>query len=205
MAGPAERVGVLGGAFDPPHIGHAVVAQDLVERLVLDRLLVIPAPRPPHRSTELSADTRLALVRRMFEGVDRIEVSDMEFERSGPSYAIDTLRVLRERHPNAALTMVIGADQLAAIDTWHDYPRLAEHARIAVMRREGEEPALPDGVGDVPYITVDVTRINLSASTIRHRLRSGDSIRFLVPESIRADIERAWRDLAPTQPASTGC
>lgn len=196
-------MGVFGGTFDPPHLGHAIVANDLVERLGLDRLLIVPAPRPPHRGTVLGPDVRLDLVRRVFEDADRIEVSDLEFGRSGPSYAVDTLEEVGRRFPGAELTMVIGVDQLAVIDTWHEWERLPSLARIAVMRREGEDPVLPAGASDFPYIEVEVTRIDLSASGIRDRLARNESIRFLVPESIREHIERAWRERARTQPAST--
>jgi len=79
----AERIGLFGGTFDPPHLGHAIVAQDLLEGLGLDRLLVVPAPRPPHRDWVLPAETRARLVERMFEGVAGIEVSRIEFEREG--------------------------------------------------------------------------------------------------------------------------
>lgn len=206
-AGPGrgERLGVLGGTFDPPHVGHAIVAQDVVEGLELDRLLVVPAPDPPHRSFELAARTRLDLVRRLFDGAPRIEVSDLEYRREGPSYTVRTLEALRERHPDAELFLVIGADQFAVLDTWHEYGRLPRLARIAVMHREGETPGPPDGMDPIEYIAVHVTRIDLSASRIRERLRAGKPIRFLVPESIRPDIERAWRDRAVNEPASRGC
>jgi nicotinate-nucleotide adenylyltransferase len=194
---------VFGGTFDPPHVGHAIVATDLLEGLELDRLLVIPAAQPPHRSFVLPAATRLSLTRRMFEGVAGVEVSDLEFQRDGPSFAVDTLDEIARRFPGAEITLVIGEDQLAVIDAWHDYRRLPELARIAVMKREGKDPAPSDTAGDIPYITIDVTRIDLSASRIRDRLRRGETIRFLVPESIRKDIERAWSESAPAQPTST--
>jgi len=196
---------VFGGTFDPPHIGHAIIAIDLVERLDLDRLLVIPAPRPPHRASSLSPQTRLTLTRRMFDGIGSIEVSDLEFERPGASFAVDTLEEVARRFPESDVTMVIGADQLATIDTWREWTRLPDLAKVAVMRRDGAEPELPDAARKFTYITVDVTRIDLSASTIRDRLRRGETIRFLVPESIRKDIERAWAEEARAQPASTGC
>lgn len=198
-----DRVGILGGTFDPPHVGHAIVATDLIERLELDLLLVIPAARPPHREAIFSGDDRLGFVRRMFEGVDRVEVSDLEFRRGGPSYAVDTLEALRGRYPGAELILVMGTDQFATIDTWHEFERIPMLARIAVMHREGEEPATPDTAGDLPYIAVDVTRIDLSAKRIRRRLEAGDTIRFLVPESIREDIERAWSERARAQRTST--
>jgi len=187
-----ERIGVLGGSFDPPHIGHAIVAQDLVEVLSLNRLLVVPSARPPHREVVLGERDRLALVRRMFEDVPQIEVNDLEHARPGPSYTVDTLRQLHEEMPGARLVLIMGTDQLAVLDTWHEYDRLPHLAEIAVMRRGGEEPRLPTGVGDIEYIVVNVTRVDVSASRIRERLKVGRSIRFLVPESIRPDIERAW-------------
>lgn len=203
--GIGERVGVFGGTFDPPHVGHAIVATDLVESLRLDRLLVIPAARPPHRDATFDAEARLDWTRRMFAGTDRIEVSDIEFRRPGASYAVDTLEAVSGELPGAELTMVIGEDQLAAIDTWHRWERLPALARIAVMRRGGREPEPPDGAGDFPYIAVDVTRIDLSASRVRERLAKGETIRHLVPESIRNDIERAWSELARGKPTSTEC
>jgi len=199
----AERIGILGGTFDPPHLGHAIVAIDLIEQLDLDLLLVIPAARPPHRDAILPGEARLSLVRRMFDGVAGVEVSDLEFCRAGPSYAVQTLEALRRRYPAAELIIAMGVDQLATIDTWHEFERIPMLAQVAVMRREEAEPALPGDAANLPYVTVDVTRIDVSASTIRRRLEAGNTIRFLVPESIREDIERAWRDQASTQKTST--
>jgi len=197
------RIGILGGTFDPSHVGHAIVATDLISELDLDRLLVIPAAWPPHREASFSAETRLRSVRRMFDGVDRIEVSDVEFRRAGPSYAVTTLEALHQRYGDAAFILVMGADQLATIDTWHEFERIPALARVAVMGRAEARPVLPDAARDFPYIEVAVTRIDISASTIRRRLADGKTIRFLVPESIRDDIERAWEVLARTQTTST--
>lgn len=203
--GRRESIGVLGGTFDPPHIGHAIVARDLLEGIPLDRLLVIPAFEPPHRETVLPAAVRLDLVRRLFAGVEGVEVSDLEFRRGGPSYTIDTLEELRERYPDADLTLILGADQFAVFDTWKDWVRIPDLARIAVMRREGGTLALPDGVDPIAYIAVHVTRIDISASRIRDRLARGASIRFLVPEPIRPDVERAWSRSARAESMNTEC
>ncbi len=173
-------------------MAHAILAQELLEALDLDRLIVVPAAEPPHRDVVLPSDVRLALVRRLFEGVEGIEVSTVEYERPGPSYTADTLEVLRGSFPGARLLLIMGADQFAVLDTWRDLGRLTELAEIAVMRRSGEEPKPPPGVGEIDYTVVDVTRIDVSASHVRERLRLGRSIRFLVVESIRADIEREW-------------
>lgn len=188
-------LGVLGGTFDPPHVGHLVVAQDVHEALELDRLLVVPAPRPPHREPVLPAGVRLELVRRCFEGDDRIEVSDLEFRRPGPSYTVDTLEQLRRERSPERLWCVIGADQLEALDRWRAPGRILELARLAVMSRGGELPR-PDRVDpDVAFEPVRVTRIELSSTLVRERLEAGLPVRYLVPEAVREPLERAWRAL----------
>lgn len=182
---------MLGGAFDPPHVGHAIVAQDVREALELDRLLVVPTARPPHRDVVLAAETRLALVRRVFDGDPRIEVTDVEYRRPGPSYTVDTLAALREERRPAELYCVIGSDQLRLIESWNRYERLAELATVAVMARSGRDAGLADA-GSVPHVRVEVTEVDVSGTRIRRRLREGRSIRYLVPESIREEVEMAW-------------
>lgn len=207
-----ERLGVLGGTFDPPHIGHAVVAQDVLERLELDRLLVVPAARPPHRQAVLPADLRFALVSELFGGAPGFEVSDLELRRPGPSYTVDTLAQVRELHAPSALYCVIGSDQLRTIRTWHRYRRLTELAELAVMQRgssealgAGERGTRPERAeaggategaektgGELRYTPVQVTRVDISGTRIRERLRRGRSVRFLVPECIRQRVEEGW-------------
>lgn len=187
-----RRLGVLGGTFDPLHTGHLVVAQDVVERLELDRLLVVPARRPPHRQAVLPARTRLRLVRRAFEGDERIEVSDLEYRRQGPSYTVDTLARVREHRSPAELFCVIGVDQLREFDTWHEPGRILELARLVVMSRAGVEPGEAEVPEGIEFGTVDVTRIDISGSRLRRRLSEGRTVRYLVPESIRSSVESAW-------------
>ena len=204
MAETGRRLGVLGGAFDPLHVGHAIVAQDVWESLDLDRLLIVPAARPPHRETAFPAELRLAWVRRALEGVPGLEVSDLEFRREGPSYTVDTLeRIRRERRP-ARLYLVIGTDQLRVLSTWHAHQRIPELADLVVMDRgDGREDEKAGEAQVPPHIRVDVTRVDLSSTRIRGRLRSGRSIRFLVPESIREEVEWAWARL-DEPPAAAG-
>ncbi len=202
-----RRIGVFGGSFDPPHVGHAIVARELVEQLRLERLLVIPAADPPHRPAVLPAATRFELTRRLFHGIPRIEVSPLEFRRSGPSFTVDTLEELARQFPDDRLILAIGADQFAVLDGWKDPDRVRELARIAVMPRGGRDPVFPPTTTPIDYLVVNVTRIDVSASRIRRRLREGRPVHFLVPESIRHDVERALADPsgAPRNPASPGC
>ena len=191
-----ERLGVLGGTFDPPHIGHLVVAQDVVEALELDRLLIVPAGDPPHREAALPAPLRLELAREAFGGDGRMEVTDLELRRSGPSYTVDTLDELRRTRDPGELWCVIGVDQLRELHEWHEPERIPGLARLGVMSRAGDRPAPEDCRLDVPFTPVEVTRVDLSSTRIRQRLRAGRTVRYLVPERIRERVERAWAERA---------
>lgn len=193
-AGSAEgRLGVLGGTFDPIHVGHQIVAQDALEALDLERLLVVPAARPPHRDPVLEARSRLRITRRAFEDDPRIEVSELELERSGPSFTVDTLEELDERRPDAPLFCIVGADQFREFAGWRRPRRIAELATLAVMNRAGEEPEPPPELPDLPFTSVPVTRIELSSTRVRERLADRRSVRYLVPEAVRSEVEAAYR------------
>ncbi len=181
-----RRLGVFGGAFDPPHIGHRVVALDVCERLELERLIVVPTAHPPHRSTTFAPAVRLALTRRVFEDDECIEVSDVEYETDEISYTVSTLNRIKQATGATDLWLVIGSDQYTVFGTWHQPERILELAKLAVMRR-GDDIVLPDP--RFPFEPVDVTRIDVSGELIRRRLSAGQSIRYLVPDSIRADVE----------------
>jgi nicotinate-nucleotide adenylyltransferase len=186
------RLGLFGGTFDPPHIGHRIVAQDVLAAAGLDRVLFIPAARPPHKQRPDMAlpELRLAMLRAAIAGDDRFDADDLELHRTGPSYTVDTLGDYRNRFPDAALHLIVGADQFAELDTWHAAERVRSLARLCVMTREGDSAtahahrvAPDDNVLDVP-----VTRIDLSSSMIRRRVHAGEPIRYLVPEAVEALI-----------------
>jgi nicotinate-nucleotide adenylyltransferase len=188
-AGRGERIGVLGGTFDPPHVGHLMVAADAFAALGLDRLLLVPSAAPPHKRGRVcaSAEQRLAMVRAAVDGDDRFQVDDLELRRPGASYSVDTLRHLSARHPGAELFFIIGTDQLREFQSWREPEEVVRLARLTVMAREGES-APPDG--PFPARPVAVTRIDLSATEIRRRVESGESIRYFVPDAVIEIIER---------------
>lgn len=193
----SERLGVLGGTFDPLHVGHLVVAQDVVEELGLDRLLVVPAARPPHRDAVFPAGERLAMVETAFGDDPRIEVSDLEHRRDGPSYTVDTLAAVRADRSPERLFCVIGADQLRDFGGWHRPERILELATLAVMDR-GRGAATGTEGGSLPeHRKVSVTRVDLSSTRVRERLDRGLTVRYLVPESIRERVEAGWPRHAP--------
>ena len=160
----------------------------------MDKLLWIPAGIPPHKrgGSVSPAGVRVAMVRAAAAGDPRFGVATLEVERDGPSYTVDTVRSLREDHPDAELYLIVGADQVAAFDTWREPERIVEHVRLAVMDREGESAsrvtgALPPGADVVP---VPVRRVDVSSTEVRRRVREGRDIGELVPAGVRAIIER---------------
>lgn len=188
MAGEGS-VGIFGGTFDPPHLGHLIVAADVCIALRLDRLLFIPAAVPPHKHSlvEASAQQRLEMVRTAIRGDARFEVDDLELRRPGPSFTVDTLRVLRARFPESRLYFLIGADALREIRTWKEPTEVARLARLVVFARGGQEIEPMEGI---TVHSVPVTRVDISATEIRRRVRAGIPIRYLVPEAVGAIIER---------------
>lgn len=196
------RLGLFGGTFDPPHIGHLVVAQDAVEALGLHRLLLIPAKLPPHKTDRVisPAHLRLEMARAAVVEDEAMGVSDVELDREGPSYTVDTLEHFRSLHADRELFFLMGEDQLREIHLWHEVDRLAGLARIVVMARDGVEPGDTAPELEIEYHRIPVTRIDLSSSQIRRRRKEGRSIRHLVPTLVRQIIEqhRLYRDTETT-------
>jgi nicotinate-nucleotide adenylyltransferase len=183
------RIGVFGGTFDPPHLGHLVVASDACGALGLHRVLWIPSAVPPHkvRTVQAPAEARLEMVRAAIEGDPRFEADDLELRRPGPSYTVDTLRDLARRHPGAELVLLIGADNLREIPGWREPQEILKLARVAVLSRDGAGVP-PDA--PVPAVSVEVTRVDVSATEVRRRAAAGETIRYLVPDAVRALVER---------------
>lgn len=189
---PPLRLALFGGTFDPPHVGHLIVAQDVVEALSLDALHLVPAGIPPHKQGEemSPARVRLEMVAAAAGDDPRLEALALEVERRGPSYTVDTLRRVRRDRPDAELFFVMGVDQFAELHAWKEPRELARLARIVVITREGDRPDQVDPGVDVAYDFVPVTRVDVSSTDIRRRVRDGRPIRYLVPEAVRRIIRR---------------
>jgi nicotinate-nucleotide adenylyltransferase len=183
-------VGVLGGTFDPPHIGHLVAAQEAWWQLRLHEVRLVPAGDPPHKpaGTRFPADLRVRLVARAIEGHPAFTLSRAELEREGPSYTVDTLAAVAAAEPDVALWFILGGDQLMALPTWHDPGRLLRLARLAVVRRPGQDPrdladvAATVAPGRVDW--VDMPEVGVSSSMLRERLAAGRPVRYLVPPGV---------------------
>jgi nicotinate-nucleotide adenylyltransferase len=185
------RVGILGGAFNPPHIGHLVCAQEALVQLELDRVVFMPVGVAPHREIELDpgAEERLEMTELAVAGDDRFEVSRMEVEKDAPAYTSETLATLREESPDDELFVILGGDQAAALGSWHEPEKVLELATVAVFERQswgrnGIEIKIGrlTGARNVRYL--DMPLIQVSSSAIRRRVRESMPIRYLVPDSV---------------------
>jgi nicotinate-nucleotide adenylyltransferase len=184
------HVGLFGGTFDPPHIGHLVVAEWMRDAFALDEVLWVPAARSPHKvdRTPASSDLRLKMVRAAMEGHDGFAVSDTEIRRGGSSFTVDTLRELTTERPEDRFSLLMGSDTLAGFPRWRDPRVILTMADLLVFKRPGAEgPSLPDWLAPKVRFT-DAPLIGVSASLIRQRCADGRSIRYLVPASVQEII-----------------
>ncbi|MDQ2677947.1 MAG: nicotinate-nucleotide adenylyltransferase [Actinomycetota bacterium] len=185
-----RRVGLFGGTFDPPHVGHLVTAIDVREALGLDVVLMVVANEPWQKvgSREISpAAVRVEMVRAAVGAEPGIEVSDVEVRRGGPSYTVDTLEALQADEPDAELVLVVGSDAAAGLDSWERAEDVARSCRIVVVERPGASTQVPDGF-DVEH--VHVPRLDVSSTELRRRVREHRSLRYLVPDPVISMIER---------------
>lgn len=177
------RIGILGGTFNPIHIGHLLIAQDAQEQAGLDRVLFIPCATPPHKLANRLAPVRhrLAMARRAIRGDRRFAVDDLEVRRGGPSYSVDTLLALKRRQPQAEFSFIIGSDSLPDLHSWRNIDRLATLCRFIAVGRPGCK--LPRAN---PYRAVIVRghACDVSSTDIRARLNRRQSIRYLVPDAV---------------------
>jgi nicotinate-nucleotide adenylyltransferase len=215
---PAARIGIFGGTFNPIHLGHLRAAEEVLEALALERMLFVPSGEPPHKSASAGdpiapAAQRLAWVKAAIADNPRFAVESVEVERAGTSYSVETLRTLGARIAPELPVFVIGIDAFAEVGTWREPEALFTLAHFAVITRPGHrarasEPWLPARVrGEFELATdggeathrragtwvrrLEIAALDISASDIRARLRSGRSVRYLLPESIEETVLRS--------------
>ena len=184
----ARRVGILGGTFDPPHVGHLVVAVDVRDALDLDEVVLMVAGDPWQkrgRGVSPAAD-RLAMVEAAVAGVPGLSAGTQEVGRDGPTYTVETLEALRAADPGTELFLVVGTDAVAGLTTWHRWEELPALATLVVVERPGA--VVPDPAPPVPVVRVPVARVDLSSSELRQRAADGRPLRFLVPDAVCAVV-----------------
>jgi nicotinate-nucleotide adenylyltransferase len=188
-----ERIGILGGTFDPPHLGHVAAAQAVVPALGLDRLLLVVANDPWQKSASRDvspAEDRFALTEVMAEELPAAEASRLEIDRGGPSYSVDTVEEILARvgHPAPHLFLVVGADLAPELDTWERVGDLQRLVTLAVVSRPNAP--VPDLDPAWTVVRVDGPQVEVSSSEVRERLLRGDSVNGLVPEAVIRCIHR---------------
>jgi nicotinate-nucleotide adenylyltransferase len=190
------RLGLLGGTFNPPHIGHLVCASLALSGLELDRVLLVPVHEPPHKAAEgdPGVDHRVELCRLAVAGDDRLDVSLVDAEVPGPSYTVDTLSRLHDRCPGDQLTFLVGGDMALSLPTWREPAAILELAELGVAEREGvrradiAERLAGLDVGRVRFF--HMPRIDVSSSLVRRLAAAGRPIRYLVPDAVADYVER---------------
>lgn len=186
-----QRLGVIGGTFDPVHTGHLLLALSVLEALGLDRVIFVPAADPPHKERRpdmASAEDRFTMVRLATERIPCFQASRLEVERPGKSYTVDTLRQLRRLHPDSQLYLIIGADNVAQLPTWHDPEAILGLCTVVAGSRQvsGPEPPPPELAQRVQ--TVQTRCVEVSSTEIRQRLAAGRPISYLVPDRVEEFI-----------------
>ena len=191
MSGRPPRIGVLGGTFDPVHVGHLAAAVNVRHTLRLDVVLLVVANVPWQKEglRDISpAEDRLAIVRAAVGDVAGVEASDLEVRRGGTTYTADTLADLEALHPGAELVLVVGADVAARLHTWERLDEVRERARLAVVDRPGAPPpTVPEGW---PADVVSVPRLEISSTDLRARVADGRPLDYLVPAEAVREIRR---------------
>jgi nicotinate-nucleotide adenylyltransferase len=191
-------VGILGGTFNPPHIGHLVCAQEARAQLGLDRVVLMPVHTPPHKDAidDPGPQARLALCRAAVAGDEQLELSTLEIDRGGSSYTVDTLRALHGSREGDDLTFIVGGDMASSLPSWREPEALLELARLAVAEREEHRrQEIAERLGalagaDQRVVFFTMPRLDISSSDIRRRVAQGRPVRWLVPGEVAEEIER---------------
>jgi nicotinate-nucleotide adenylyltransferase len=184
-----ERLGLFGGTFDPPHVGHLILASEARAQLELTRVLWTVTPDPPHKQDQFITplEHRLAMVKLAIEDNPFFELSDIELNRPGPHYTVDTIHLLAKQNPEAEIVPIIGGDSLHDLPTWHEPQELVYAAHwVGVMRRPGEEPNLSELERELPGIASKVHYVNaplleIASREIRSRVALGQPYRYYLP------------------------
>lgn len=185
------KIGILGGTFDPPHLGHLIAAQEVQEKLKLDRIFFIPASLPPHKKkVKISrAIHRLKMVQLATQDNRNFKVLDLELKREGHSYTVDTLKALRKKYPQAQFFLILGLDNLNHIHTWKKPEEIFKLSKAVFITRPGF--TLNKTSKWLSYSKLlEVREIDISSTDIRERIKKSKSIRYMVPEKVLQYIKK---------------
>ncbi len=192
------RLGIFGGTFDPIHLGHLIIAEELMYQLQLDHVLFLPSNQPPHKTDQLVSpnEDRMAMLETALRGNPHFGISTVDMTRPGLSYTADSLEILNQEFPGAEILFLMGQDSLRDLPTWHEPNRIARLARLGVALRPGVDVDLDAILGEVPAAKdrihlVPVPLIQISSREIRRRVRHGEPITYQVPRTVEDHILNA--------------
>ena len=179
------KIGILGGAFNPPHTGHLIIAQDILDALKLDKVFFIPTNTSPHKETDdVSGQARLEMTKLATSGNEAFQVLDLEIERGGTSFTIDTIRELAKRYPEDEFYLIIGSDLANGFSLWKSYEDIKKEVKVVVANRK-EYPLNKKS----SYVVVDIRQIELSSSQIRELVKNESSIKGLAKKEVAEYIQ----------------
>jgi nicotinate-nucleotide adenylyltransferase len=192
------RLGIYGGTFDPPHLGHLILAETAADSLNLSQVVFVPAGTPPHKTpgeVRVAAEHRVAMVEQAIAGNPRFALSRVDVDRPGPHYSVDMLRLLRREYPDAEFVFLIGADSLRDLPGWSRPQELIGLATLGVMRRSDAEPDLDALEQDIPGICARITwitapYIEIASHLLAEQIAAGRSARYQVPDSVLDYIQQ---------------
>lgn len=182
-----RRIGILGGTFNPPHLGHLLMAEQVGNQLELDEVWFMPTAKPPHKPGKktIQSQHRLAMLNLAIANNDLFKIQPYEINRGGTNYTIDTMRHFKEQYPESDFYFIIGSDSANDLDLWRDADALTELVQFVSVRRPGEAPY----TGKYPILWVDSPLVDLSSTEIRLRVFLEQSIRYQVPMEVEAYIK----------------
>jgi nicotinate-nucleotide adenylyltransferase len=187
----ALRIGIFGGSFDPPHIGHLMIAEFARRGLSLDKVFLVPAYRPPHKrgNHPATAQDRLTMARLSVRGNPSMKVSDLELKRKGVSYTYHTVKAFRKRFPAASLFLILGGDSLLQFHLWKEPEKILSNVTLAVYRRPRSARTIK-GIRKKKVVWIKGPLVDLSSSDLRSMIAEGEGIRYLVREDVLRFIKR---------------
>lgn len=183
-----EKVGILGGTFNPPHLGHLLIADQVRDQLDLDKILFLPTAEPPHSSVSkqtIASDIRVDMLDLAIMDQPDFDMELYEVEKGGKNYTADTMEVLVDLYPAVDFYFIIGGDMIADLPTWHNIDKLVDLVQFVGVNRPGYE-AEPE----YPIIMVDVPMTNINSTMIRQKIKNDCSIQYMVPKEVQKYIER---------------
>jgi nicotinate-nucleotide adenylyltransferase len=181
-----RKIGILGGTFNPPHLGHLILAQEMLDKLHLDKIFFVPTNIPPHKNTHLiDVRHRLAMVRLLIKDNKRFSCLSLEAKRGGVSYSIDTIKALKRKFPHDTFYFIVGSDLVSEFHTWKDYRKIKKIVTVVVAMRDHFPIRKRKG-----FMFINILQVDISSSLIRGLIKKKFSITYLVHRDVERYINR---------------